>query len=152
MALPEVGETAPDFTLMSTSGSPVTLSDHRGSKVLLAFFPAAFTSVCTAEMCSFSDDYREFQEAGVTVLPISVDLIPSLAEFKRKEGLALDLLSDARREVSRLYGTLNDKWFSSYRAYVAIDRDGVVRWAYREASDDDRRSNGEILEQLGRMD
>jgi len=147
-----VGRPAPDFTLPSTSGKLVTLSEFRGKRVLLAFFPAAFTSVCTEEMCSFTDDYREFAEAETEVLPISVDLIPSLLEFKKKENLAVDLLSDARREVSRTYGTLNEKWFSSDRAYLVIDREGIVRWTHHEADADRRRDNEEILAQLRRLD
>jgi peroxiredoxin len=70
-ALPAVGTEAPDFTLPSTAGADVTLSSLRGRPVLLAFFPAAFTSVCTAEMCALSEDYAAFEEAGAVVLPIS---------------------------------------------------------------------------------
>jgi peroxiredoxin len=148
MALPAPGTLAPDFTLASTSGGPVTLSALRGKKVLLAFFPLAFTSTCTAQMCAFSEEFDRFRDGDTAVLPISVDSVPTLREFKAKERIALDLLSDFKREVSRLYGTLNEEKFTSDRAYVLIDRDGVVRWSYTEASNRDRRQNQELLEQI----
>jgi peroxiredoxin len=148
MPLPSVGSPAPDFTLPSTSGHEVTLSALRGKKVLLAFFPLAFTSVCTTEMCSFSDDYGEFQDADTVVLPISVDSIPTLKEFKTKERLTVDLLSDFKRDVSRKYGTLLEDKFFSNRAYVVVGRDGVVRWAWAEESPGHRRENGELLERI----
>jgi peroxiredoxin len=106
MPLPAVGTAAPDFTLPSTAGESVTLSKLRGENVLLAFFPLAFTSVCTKELCAFTDDYSQFQSAGTVVLPISVDSVPTLKEYKSKERIGLDLLSDFKREVSRTYGTL----------------------------------------------
>src|SRR3954449_11306578 len=105
-SLPQPGAPAPDFTLPSTLGTDVTLSKLRGRNVLLAFFPLAFTSVCTQEMCSFTEDYGRFQDANTVVLPISVDSIPTLKEFKAKEHITLELLSHFKREVSRRYGTL----------------------------------------------
>ncbi len=147
-ALPAVGAPAPDFTLPSTSGSDVTLSSLRGRNVLLAFFPLAFTSTCTQEMCSFSEDYEQFRGADTVVLPISVDSVPTLKEFKAKERLSVDLLSDFKREVSRRYGTLMEDFFFSSRAYVLIDRDGVVRWAYREDTPGTRRENADLLNEI----
>ncbi len=146
--LPSVGAPAPDFTLPSTSGSEVTLSRLRGRNVLLAFFPLAFTGVCTKEMCAFTDDYEQFRGAETEVLPISVDSVPTLKEFKAKERMSVDLLSDFKREVSRRYGTLLEDKFFSNRAYVLIDRDGVVRWTFAEETPGSRRENGELLERL----
>lgn len=152
MALPPVGSAAPDFTLPSTSGSDVTLSTLRGRKVLIAFFPLAFTSTCTAEMCAFTEDYDKFTGSDTVVLPISVDSVPTLVEFKRKESLGVDLLSDFKREVSRKYGTLLEERFFSNRAYVLIDRQGVIRWVFMEPTPGSRRENAEILEQLSKVD
>ena len=152
MALPPLGAPAPDFTLSSTSGSDVTLSALRGKHVLLAFFPLAFTSTCTAEMCAFTEDYDTFAARDTVVLPISVDSVPTLVEFKRKEGLGVELLSDFRREVSRKYGTLIEERFHSGRANVLIDRQGVIRWAFMEATPGSRRENAEILGQLAKLD
>ncbi|HEV8197537.1 MAG TPA: redoxin domain-containing protein [Gemmatimonadales bacterium] len=148
MPLPSVGAPAPDFTLTSTSGQPVTLSGLRGKNVLLAFFPLAFTSTCTAELCAMSEDFDKFQSANTIVLPISVDSVPTLKEFKAKEKITVDLLSDFKRDVSRLYGVLNEERYFSNRAYVLIDRGGVVRWTYQEANNSERRENSEILAQL----
>jgi peroxiredoxin len=146
--LPAVGSPAPDFTLPSTADVDVTLSQLRGRNVLLAFFPLAFTKTCTAEMCAFSDDYAQFQTANTVVLPISVDSVPTLKEFKQKEHIAVDLLSDFKRDVSRLYGTLLEDKFFSNRAYVLIDGTGVVRWTFLEQTPSTRRENVEILQQL----
>ena len=148
MALPPVGSPAPDFTLASTAGAPVSLAALRGKNVLLAFFPLAFTRVCTAEMCAFSEDYGQFQTTDTVVLPISVDSIPTLKEFKAKERLTVDLLSDFKREVSRRYGTLLEDQFLSQRAYVLIDRQGVVRWTHEEAELGHRRENGDLLARI----
>ena len=147
-SLPALGTQAPDFTLPSTSGTDVTLSRLRGRNVLLAFFPLAFTGVCTTEMSAFSTDYSQFRSANTEVLPISVDSIPTLKEFKAKERLTLDLLSDFKRDVSRAYGTLLEDKFFSNRAYVLIDRNGVVRWTFMEDTPGTRRENSELLQQL----
>ena len=146
MPVPAVGTAAPDFTLNSTSGSPVTLSQFTGaSRVLLAFFPLAFTSTCTAEMCAFTEDYAAFEAAGVTVLPISVDSVPTLKEFKAKHSITVDMLSDFKRDASRAYGTLLTELFFSNRAYFLIDTDGVVRWAHVEENPGKSRTTAEIL-------
>ncbi|NNG16798.1 MAG: redoxin domain-containing protein [Gemmatimonadales bacterium] len=147
-----IGSHAPDFTLASTSGSDVTLSNLRGKRVLLAFFPLAFTGVCTDEMCAFSQDDARFRDADSVVLPISVDSIPTLKEFKRKEGLTVDLLSDFKREVSRLYGTLLEEPFLSRRAYFLIDRAGVLRWSHIETDLGHHRPNDELLTRLATIE
>jgi peroxiredoxin len=147
-SLPATGSPAPDFTLPSTAGTDVTLSKLRGKNVLLAFFPLAFTGVCTKEMLAFTEDSDQFREAETVVVPISVDSIPTLSEFKAKENLSVDLVSDFKREVSRLYGTLIEDRFFSNRAYVLIDREGIVRWAFAEDAPSTRRESSEILQQL----
>jgi len=151
-SLPAVGSTAPDFTLPSTDGTDVTLSKLRGHNVLLAFFPLAFTRTCTREMCAFSEDYGQFRSADTEVLPISVDSTATLREFKAKERLSVELLSDFKREVSRKYGTLLEEKFYSNRAYVLIDRTGTVRWTYAEDTPGTRRENSELLEQLRKLE
>ena len=147
-SLPAVGSLAPDFTLPSTSGSEVTLSGLKGKNVLLAFFPLAFTRVCTAELSSFTEDYGAFRDADTEVLPISVDSIPTLKEFKSKERISVDLLSDFKREVSRRYGTLLEDRFHSSRSYILIDRGGTVRWTFTEETSGTRRENAELLERV----
>ncbi|MBK6779606.1 MAG: redoxin domain-containing protein [Gemmatimonadetes bacterium] len=151
MSMPAVGAPAPDFTLASTSGSTVTLSALRGRNVLLAFFPLAFTGVCTREVCAFTEDYAQFQSADTVVLPISVDSVPTLKEFKAKEKLGVELLSDFKREVSRAYGTLLEDKFFSNRAYVVIDRTGTVQWTFAELTPGTRRENTELLAELRKL-
>jgi peroxiredoxin len=146
--MPAVGSPAPDFTLPSTAGPDVTLSSLRGKNVLIAFFPLAFTSTCTDELLCFTEDFGAFQVADTVVLPISVDSIPTLREFKAKEWIAVELLSDFKREVSRRYGTLLEDKFHTNRSYILIDRNGIVRWTYAEDTPKTRRENGELLERI----
>ena len=146
---PAVGEVAPDFTLTSTANQQVTLSSFRGERdVLIAFFPLAFTSTCTSELCAFTDDFDIFAETGVQILPISVDATPSLKEYKKKYDMKVELLSDFKREASRAYGVLREDTFYSRRSYFLIDRQGIVRWAHVETVPDMKRENSEILEQF----
>lgn len=147
-SLPAIGSSAPEFTLRSTAGTDVTLSALRGKRVLLAFFPLAFTSTCTAELCAFSEDYGRFADANTVVLPISVDSVPTLKAYKAQERMTVDLLSDFKRQVSRAYGTLDEEKFHSKRAYVLIDSAGVVRWTHLETKSGERRSNDELLAQV----
>ena len=146
--VPPVGAQAPDFTLASTSGQAVTLSALRGRKVLLAFFPLAFTSTCTTELCDMRDDWDQFADADTVVLPISVDSTATLGEFRSKYSMKADLLSDFKRDVSRRYGVLIEDRFFSTRAYFLIDREGTIRWEHVEANPSQKRSNGELLEQI----
>ncbi len=150
--VPQPGEPAPDFTARSTSGESLTLSSFRGSRhVLLAFFPLAFTSTCTEELCEFSREELEFGRADVEVIPISVDAIPSLRAYKLQEKIAHEMVSDFKRDVSRSYGVLDEAKFYSKRSYFLIDKDGIVRWSYVEEHNGLRRPNEEILEQVAQL-
>lgn len=143
---PGVGAAAPDFTIDSTSGAKVSLADFRGKQpVLLAFFPLAFTSTCTAEFCSMTDEWSAFEASGAAIIPISVDAVPSLREYKAKYAMKVDLASDFRRDVCRAYGTFNPERFYSNRAYILIDKDGTIRWRHDEVKNGDRRENAELL-------
>jgi len=116
--------------------------------VLLAFFPLAFTSTCTAENCAFTEDYAAFERADTVVLPISVDSVPTLKEYKAKYAMRQDLLSDFKRDVSRAYGTLLTDRFFSTRAYFLIDKQGILRWRHVEAELGARRDDAELLRQI----
>jgi peroxiredoxin len=146
--VPAAGEQAPDFTLPSTSGEKVTLSALRGKSVLIAFFPLAFSETCTAELCDMRDDYEQFVERGVVVLPISVDHTYSLKEYKAKHGMKTDLLSDFQREAARSYGVLLEDRNFANRAYFLVGPDGVVQWVHIEENPGKRRSNPELMKAI----
>jgi peroxiredoxin len=149
--VPVVGQLAPDFTLPSTSGDKVTLSALRGKPVLIAFFPLAFSGTCTIELCDMRDHHDQFAERGVVVLPISVDSTYSLKEYKAKHTMKVDLLSDFKRDVSRLYGVLLDDRFYSNRAYFLVDFSGVIRWAHIEDNPSHKREGAELLAEIDRI-
>lgn len=143
------GTAAPDFTLPSTTGEMVSLADFRGKQnVLLAFFPAAFTGTCTNEMCEFSADHGVYSSHNTVVLPISVDQVPSLKAFQAKERIDVQILSDARREVSRAYGVLDETRYNARRSYFLIDREGKVRWTHVEAQGGEKRDTAELIRQV----
>jgi len=137
---PDVGTKAPDFTLMNQDRQPVTLSEQRGSPVVLAFFPAAFSSVCTKEMCTFRDSLAQLNQADARVFGISVDTFWSLKAFHDHEHLTFPLLSDFNKQVIRDYGVYNEDMIGlkgiAKRAVFVIDKDGIVR--HREVLDDAR--------------
>lgn len=136
----DVGSKAPDFTLMNQDRQPVTLSAERGKPVVLAFFPAAFSSVCTTELCTFRDSLAKLGTAKAQVYGISVDTFFTLKAFQEQQKLTFPLLSDFNKEVIRQYGVFNEDMIGlkgiAKRAVFVIDKDGVVR--YREVLDDAR--------------
>ena len=121
------------------------------TNVLLAFFPLAFTSVCTAELCDMSLDLDKFAGRRTVVLPISVDSVPTLKEFRAKLGLGMDLLSDFKRDISRAYGVLMDDKFYSRRAYFLVDRAGRLAWVHVEAENKERRPDDELLARIAAL-
>lgn len=152
LTAPAVGAPAPNFVMNTTSGAEITLAQFHGKKhVLLAFFPLAFTSVCTAEMCAFTEDYAVFESKDVAVIPISVDAVPSLKAFKKSLNATVEFASDFKREVSRAYGTLLEHTFFSNRAYFLIDKQGILRWAHIEDTPGQRRENAEILAEIAKL-
>lgn len=152
MAEPNVGEKAPDFSLRSTSGEMVSLSQFRGHKnVLIAFFPLAFTGVCTAENCAFTEDYSQFEAQDTEVLPVSVDSTPTHNEFRTKYKMKQHLLSDFKREAGRAYGVLDEEKFLTKRAYFLVDKAGLVRFKHVEAELGHSRPNGELLAEIAKL-
>jgi peroxiredoxin len=136
----DVGSTAPDFTLTNQDRQPVTLSAQRGKPVVLAFFPAAFSSVCAKELCTFRDSIAKLAQANAQVYGISVDTFFALKAFHDHEKLSFPLLSDFNKQVIREYGVFNEDMIGlkgiAKRAVFVIDKDGVVR--HREVLDDAR--------------
>jgi peroxiredoxin len=125
---------------MNQDREPVTLSRERGHPVVLAFFPAAFSSVCTKELCTFRDDLARFNNAKARVFGISVDTFFALKAFQDQQKLTFPLLSDFNKEVIRQYGAFNEDMIGlkgiAKRAVFVIDKDGVVR--HRQVLDDAR--------------
>ena len=130
----EIGQPAPGFTLYDSTKNKITLSDMKGQNVLILFFPLAFTSTCTAELCSIRDNISFYNNVNAKVFGISVDSLYTLAKYKADQNLNFTLLSDFNKEVSSLYGSLyemfgyNMKGVSKRSAFV-IDKEGIVRYA-----------------------
>ena len=130
----QTGTPAPDFTLFSSEKEKITLSEQKGQPVLLLFFPLAFTSVCTAELCSVRDSLDWYNKIEAKVFGISVDSLHTLARYKQDQQLNFTLLSDFNKEVSRSYGSIyegfgyNMKGVSKRSAFV-IDAEGIIRYA-----------------------
>lgn len=130
----EVGQKAPDFTLYDSEKKQVTLSEQQGQNVLLLFFPLAFTSTCTKELCSVRDTISLYNDANAKVFGISVDSLHTLARYKSDQNLNFSLLSDFNKEVSSLYGSLyetfgyNMKGVSKRSAFL-VDKNGIIRYA-----------------------
>ena len=130
----QVGMQAPDFSLYNTEKNKVSLSDFRGKKVLILFFPQAFTGVCTNEMCSLRDSLAQYNAMQAEVLGISVDSLFTLAEFKKANSLNFTLLSDFNKQTSKAYGCLYDTFVFdmegvSKRSAFVVDAEGVLRYA-----------------------
>jgi peroxiredoxin len=130
----QIGQTAPDFTLFDSDKNKVSLSDYRGKNVLVLFFPLAFTSVCTAELCSVRDNFKMYEGLDVQPLGISVDSLYVLARFRAEQSLNFPLLSDFNREVSKAYDSLYEEFsygmkHVSKRSAFLIDKNGIVQYA-----------------------
>ncbi len=150
----EPGADAPDFTLMDSDKSEVSLSTFRGDKpVALVFIPFAFTVPCEGELCQIRDNYSVFEEAGVQVIMISCDRHPTLAEWRRQQGFEFPMLSDGwpHGEVSRAYGVFNEDLGCAMRVTVIVDRDGKVVFSHDTGSLADTRLIDDFREGLAKL-
>lgn len=130
----KIGDKAPAFTLTASDLKPVSLSDYAGKNVVLLFFPMAFTSVCTEELCNARDNIAYYNNLNTEVIGISVDSPFTLAKFKEDQSLNFPLLSDFNKEVSRNYGSIYEEFVLglrgvSKRSAFVIDKDGTVQYA-----------------------
>jgi peroxiredoxin len=136
----EVGSKAPDFTLTNQDRQPVTLSEQRGKPVVLAFFPAAFSSVCQKELCTFRDSMSRLNQTNAQVYGVSVDTFFTLKAFADQQKFNFPLLSDFNKQVIRDYGVFNEDMIGlkgiAKRAVFVIDKEGTVR--HREVLEDAR--------------
>jgi peroxiredoxin Q/BCP len=126
----EVGDAAPDFELISDTGEKVKLSDFRGKKVVLYFYPKDMTSGCTTQACGFRDEYPAIEEKNAVVLGVSPDGVESHQKFKSKHDLPFTLLVDADHAVADLYGVWGEKsmygrkYMGIIRSHFVIDEEG----------------------------
>lgn len=139
----KTGDKAPDFTLSNTQNQKVSLSDFRNRKnVVLLFFPLAFSSVCTAELCQTRDEISVYEDLDAEIIAISVDSPYTLREFKKSNHLNFTMLSDFNKNISELYDALYENFYDmlgvSKRAAFVIDKNGKVQYS-------------EVLENAGDM-
>lgn len=153
MAMPEVGQKAPDFRLPDEEGRPVKLSDLKGKPVVLYFYPKDDTPGCTREACNFRDDYEAYRAAGVEILGVSPDPPQSHSDFKQKYSLPFHLLADENNEVCESYGVWTRKKFRGReymgvnRTTFAIDEAGKISHVFEDV--DPAEHSAEVMEALG---
>jgi peroxiredoxin len=129
-----VGQIAPEFTLPDTEKNTHSLSSYRGKNVLLLFYPAAFTGVCTAELCATRDDIAYYNGVNAQVFGISVDMHFANAKFKEEQKINFPLLSDFNKEAITAYDCKYETWSVGYkgvakRSAFVIDKNGVIQYA-----------------------
>lgn len=129
-----VGEAAPDFSLYDTDKKLIALSSFHGKRVVLLFFPFAFSSVCTKEMCEMESVYADYEELDAEIIAVSVDSLYTHKKFKEIYNLRFTLLSDFNKEVSALYDVLDTNFAFGYRgvsrrASFVIDPAGIIAFA-----------------------
>ena len=148
----EIGTPAPDFTLPDQDGIARSLSDYRGSKVILYFYPKDMTAGCTKQACAFGELFPQFREKGAVVLGVSKDSVASHKRFEEKYGLPFTLLSDPEKEVIQAYDVWKEKKlygkvsFGVVRTTYLIDGDGIIVRAFDKvkAADNPRQMLGEL--------
>lgn len=139
----QINDQAPDFKLINTEKKTVTLSEHKGKNVLLLFFPLAFTSTCTAELCSTRDDLEFYNKINAVVFGISNDSNFVLKKFKESLNLNFELLADWNKTISEAYGSLYTEFILGMkgvakRSAFVIDKEGKIKYA-------------EVLEDAGKV-
>jgi glutaredoxin-dependent peroxiredoxin len=153
----EIGQQAPGFTLYDSDRKKVNLADYQGKNVVLLFFPLAFSSVCTAELCSVRDNISLYNGANAQVLGISVDSLFVLNKFKTDQNLNFPLLSDFNKEAAEAYGVLYETFPAfemrgvSKRAAFVIDKTGMVTYAEVCATPGDQPSFDAIRQTLAAL-
>lgn len=148
----QVGDVAPSFTLKSTELKDVSLSDFKDHKVVLLFFPMAFTGVCTDELCQMRDNYSIYEKLNAQIVAISVDSPFTLKKFKEENNLNFPVLSDFNKSVSQAYGAFYEEFVLglkgvSKRSVFLIDENGKIQ--YQEILENaGNLPNFEALEQV----
>lgn len=130
----KIGDKAPAFKLIDSDKKEVSLSDFAGKNLIVHFFPAAFTGVCTTQLCTVRDAIGMYHNDTCDVVAISVDLPFTLGKFKELQNLNFTLLSDFNKEASRSYGAIYEDWILglkgvSKRAAFVLDKEGTIKYA-----------------------
>src|SRR5271165_2331349 len=152
-SVPAVGSPAPDFTLKSQDGNPITLSQFRGKWVVLYFYPRDMTSGCTIEAHNFQRDQGKFQAANAVVLGVSVDDTKSHQQFCTKEGLTFKLLSDTDHKVSEEYGSLTNLGlvkFSKRHTFIIDPQEKIVK-EYADVDSNINQHSEQVLAELAQL-
>lgn len=128
------GDKAPEFTLYSSEKQAISLNDYKGKNLVILFFPAAFTGVCTKELCGVRDSLSSYNSLNTDIVAISVDMVYSLAKYKEEQSYNFPLLSDFNKETSTAYFSIYDTWnFNmtgvSKRSAFVVDKDGIIQYA-----------------------
>jgi len=145
--VPAIGSSAPDFTLLADDGSTVRLSDLRGQRVVLYFYPKDDTPGCTTQACGFRDNYVEITEQNAVVFGISPDGVNSHVKFRTKFNLPFRLLADEDHKVAELYGVWGEKsmygktYFGIIRSHFVVDAEGKIADVQYRVSPDDSVAN-----------
>jgi peroxiredoxin Q/BCP len=143
----KVGDTAPDFSLLDERGLPVSLKNYLGKKVVvLYFYPKDFTPGCTAEACSFRDDYKPIQDKGAVVIGVSLDSVESHLKFSEKYMLPFTILSDHKKEAAKAYGVLGVGGFLAKRVTFIINKGGKITHVFTKV--DVTQHSEEVLKTL----
>ncbi len=146
------GDIAPDFTLLDSEGNTVSLSDFKGNKVIIYFYPKDDTSSCTKEACNFRDNYSQLKEKNVVVIGISKDSVSSHVKFKNKYDLPFILLSDPNHQVIETYGAYGEKkmygrtYMGTIRMTYLVSEEGLILKIYDKVKPD--KHVEEILKDL----
>ena len=145
----EVGQAAPDFTLPDENRESITLSELRGTPVVLVFYALDFSGVCTLEHGQIRDDYSGWMDQGAKIFGISRDSIFTHQAFKERENLPYSLLADMKGEVAQLYGTWNADAAIAERLTVVVDREGNVAYTTKSGGIPEARDHSDVLAHIG---
>ena len=141
-----VGTQAPDFTAPTTSGKIIHLSDYKGKKVVLYFYPKDDTPGCTVEACGLRDQYQKIRDLGAEVLGVSIDNTESHKQFTTKYNLPFQLVADTDKNITKTYGVYNEKWNMAKRVTFLIDEQGRILKVFDTVKPDQHPQ--EIIEAL----
>jgi peroxiredoxin len=150
----EPGTSAPDFTLPNHRGEQVSLSDFKGRRLMLVFYPADFSPACSDQLSIYQEVLDQISKAGVQLVGVSVDSSWTHNAFRKQLGLEMPLLSDfhPKGAVSASYGAYRDEWGTTNRSLVLIDEEGIVRWVHESPTPIEIPGANLIFDAIGEAD